>query len=143
MPAALVSGAMDADVSAMQAAVLTASAIAAGAIDAGAIATDAVAEIADWVWDEAKSGHTTGGTFGESYGGVVNSTAKAGGTTTTVETNLTEGSDNHYNDRTIVWITGALAGQAASVTDYVGDTKALTVSAMTEAAGNGDQFVLV
>jgi hypothetical protein len=45
---------MDALVGAMAANVLTAS----------ALATDAVGEIADGVWDEAMSGHTTAGTYG-------------------------------------------------------------------------------
>jgi hypothetical protein len=54
LPAALVSGRMDASVGAMAANVLTAS----------ALATDAVGEIADGVWDEAMSGHTTAGTYG-------------------------------------------------------------------------------
>lgn len=56
---------------------ITAAKIATGAIDADALAADAVAEIqsglsiptaasiADAVWDEATTGHTTSGTFGE------------------------------------------------------------------------------
>lgn len=104
LPAALVSGRMDASVGAMAANVLTATAInadaitaakiadgaidaatfAAGAINAAAIATDAITaakiaadaigaselaadainEIADQVWDEALSGHATGGSAG-------------------------------------------------------------------------------
>ena len=43
---------------------ITTTVIATGAIDADALATDAVAEIADAVWDEAVSGHTTATTFG-------------------------------------------------------------------------------
>jgi hypothetical protein len=54
LPAALVSGRIDANVGAMSANVLTASALAA----------DAVGEIADGVWDEATSGHTAAGTYG-------------------------------------------------------------------------------
>jgi hypothetical protein len=54
LPTALVSGRIDASVGAMAANVLTAS----------ALATDAVGEIADGVWDEAMSGHTTAGTYG-------------------------------------------------------------------------------
>lgn len=42
-----------------------ASQIAADAIGSSELATTAVAEIADAVWDEAQSGHTTAGTFGE------------------------------------------------------------------------------
>jgi len=45
LPAALVSGAMDSDVSAMQAGVVTAAAIATDAVDADALAADAVTEI--------------------------------------------------------------------------------------------------
>lgn len=55
LPAALVSGRMDASVGAMAANTLTAS----------ALATDAVDEIVDAVWDEATSGHTTAGTTGK------------------------------------------------------------------------------
>jgi hypothetical protein len=43
---------------------INAAAIAADAIGASELAADAIAEIADAVWDEARSGHTTAGTFG-------------------------------------------------------------------------------
>jgi len=75
LPAALVSGRIDASVGAMAADVLTATAIAADAITAAKVAADVTAEIqtglataddiADAVWNEAQSGHTTAGTFGE------------------------------------------------------------------------------
>ena len=39
--------------------------LATDAIGSDALATSAVGEIADGVWDEARSGHTTAGTFGE------------------------------------------------------------------------------
>ena len=73
-PNALVAGAVDADVSALQANVITATSIAtaaiaaakfaAGAIDAAALATDAVQEIVDGVLDEAIAGHVGAGTVG-------------------------------------------------------------------------------
>jgi hypothetical protein len=44
---------------------ITADAIAADAIGASELAADAVAEIADAIWDEATTSHTTSGTFGE------------------------------------------------------------------------------
>jgi hypothetical protein len=44
---------------------INAAAIATGAIDADALATDAVNEIADGVWDEQLSGHTTAGSAGK------------------------------------------------------------------------------
>lgn len=65
LPAALVSGRIDASAGAVANGAITAAAIATGAIDADALATDAVAEIVDAVWDEATSGHTTAGTTGK------------------------------------------------------------------------------
>lgn len=59
IPAALVSGRMDASVGAMAANVLT----------AAAMAADAGAEIADAVWDEAISGHLAAGTTGAALNG--------------------------------------------------------------------------
>lgn len=58
IPAALVSGRMDASVGA----------IAANAITAASMAADAGAEIADAVWDEDATGHQTQGTFGQAIG---------------------------------------------------------------------------
>lgn len=55
LPAALVSGRIDASIGAA----------AANTITASALATDAVSEIADGVWDEALSGHATAGTAGK------------------------------------------------------------------------------
>lgn len=144
IPTALVSGRIDASVGAMQSGVVTAAAIATGAIDADALATDAVAEIADGVWDEARSGHTTAGTYGESFLGVVNGQAATGTLSTTAfTTNLTEATNDHYNGRIVVFITGVLAGQATDITDYDGSSKLVTVTAMTEAPSNGDRFVIV
>jgi len=58
LPAALVSGRIDASVGA----------IAANAITAASMAADASAEIADAVWDEDATGHQSGGTFGQAIG---------------------------------------------------------------------------
>lgn len=70
-------------------------------------------------------------------------TVQTGSSSARVATDLTEGTNDHYNGRTIVFITGALAGQAASILDYNGATKELTVSSMTEAPSNGDLAVIV
>jgi hypothetical protein len=40
-------------------------------------------------------------------------------------------------------VTGVLAGQASDVTDYAGTTGLLTYTAITEAPGVGDRFVIV
>ena len=102
------------------------------------------AAVADAVWDEARSGHTTAGTFGESFNGVVNGEAATGTLSTTqMTTNLTEATDDHYNGRIVVFITGVLAGQATDITDYTGSTKLITMTALTEAPSNGDRFVIV
>ena len=64
LPAALVSGRIDASVGAMAADVVTAAAIAADAIGSSELAASAVNEIADQVWEEAIVDHsgTTGST---------------------------------------------------------------------------------
>lgn len=75
---------------------------------------------------------------------IVTGTVQTSSTTTVVNTNLTEATNDHYNGRSIVFVTGALAGQAAVIEDYNGSTKAITVSgALTEAPGSGDTFVIV
>ena len=61
--AKIADGAIDA--ATFAAGAIDAAAIAANAIGASELAADAVAEIADAIWDEATSGHTTSGTFGE------------------------------------------------------------------------------
>ena len=62
LPAALVSGRIDASVGAMAASTVTAAAVATGAIDADALAIDAVVEIADGLLDRDMSVGTDSGT---------------------------------------------------------------------------------
>lgn len=66
-----------------------------------------------------------------------------GSTTSVIETDLTEATNDHYNGRTLVFTSGALSGQASQITDYNGSTKQLTVSTLTEAPANGDTAVIV
>jgi len=66
-------------------------------------------------------------------------------TTTAFETNISEATADHFNDRVCLFVTGNLAGQQKAVTDYVlssGRGK-FTVNALTEAPANGDTFILV
>lgn len=74
--------------------------------------------------------------------GIVVSTASTGSTTTSIVTNLTETTDDHYNGRVITFTSGALLGQSSSISDYTGSTKTLTVVALTEAPANTDGFVI-
>lgn len=75
--------------------------------------------------------------------GIVASTCASGSSTTLIKTNLTETTNDHYNGRTIVFTSGALSGLAASISDYNGASKDITVAAVTEAPSNGDTFVIV
>lgn len=75
--------------------------------------------------------------------GLKNFTVGSGSTTTTVETDLTEATNDHWNGRSIVFISGSLAGQAATISDYNGTTKAITVAALTSAPIAGDVAVIV
>lgn len=75
-----------------------------GAINAAALAADAGAKIADAVWDEARSGHATAGTFGEGVASVQgNVTGSVGSVTGAVGS-----------------VTGNVGGSVASVTGAVG-----------------------
>lgn len=73
---------------------------------------------------------------------LVLSTCSTGSTTTSIVTNLTEATNDHYNGRALVFTSGALAGQGTSITDYNGTTKTLTVVALTESPAEGDSFVI-
>lgn len=66
-----------------------------------------------------------------------------GSSTTRVATNLTESTSDHWNGRTLIFVTGALAKQATTITDYNGSTKELVVNALTAAPTSGDVAVIV
>ncbi len=74
--------------------------------------------------------------------GLVLSTCAAGSTTTSIVTNLTEATNDHYNGRVITFTNAALLGQTSSISAYDGATKTLTVVALTEAPANTDTFVI-
>lgn len=74
--------------------------------------------------------------------GLVPSTCAAGSTTTSIVTNLTEATNDHYNGRVITFTGGALLGQSTSISGYNGTTKTLTVVALTEAPASTDGFVI-
>jgi hypothetical protein len=58
---------------------------------------------------------------------------------------ITEATADHYNGRIVIFTTGALTGQATDITDYVavGGIGQFTVTPMTEAPANNDEFVIV
>jgi hypothetical protein len=69
----------------------------------------------------------------------------AGNSSTVFKTNLTEATDNHYNDMLLVFITGTnVGGQARKISDYDGTTKTITVSAALAATPTvGDAFQIL
>lgn len=66
----------------------------------------------------------------------------AGTTTENIVTDLSETTDDHYKGRLITFRFGALAKQTLEIKGYNGTTKALTVSAATEAPANPDTFII-
>lgn len=70
-------------------------------------------------------------------------TIGSGSTTTRIATNLTESASDHWNGRTLLFVSGTLAKQAATITDYNGTTKELIVTAFTDAPSVGDLAVIV
>jgi hypothetical protein len=58
---------------------------------------------------------------------------------------ITEATADHYKDRIVIWVTGALADQQQGVTAYslVSGRGRFTLTDGTEAAANGDTFIIV
>ena len=58
---------------------------------------------------------------------------------------ITEATADHYNGRIVYFTSGVLSGQATDITDYaaVGGIGQFTVTAMTEAPSNNDDFIIV
>lgn len=72
----------------------------------------------------------------------------SGSSTTTVKFSSVEGAapssvDDFYNGRVIIFTSGALAGQATSITDYTGSTTTATVVGMTGTPANTVTAVVV
>jgi hypothetical protein len=63
-------------------------------------------------------------------------------TTVFIADGFTEASNDHFNGRLITFLTGALAGQQTDITDYVGATQTITVTALTEAPADEVFFVI-
>lgn len=88
------------------------------------------ASIADAVWDEARSGHVSAGSFGEAFRGTTIGTAQAGSTTTTIV--LASGavsSDDQLNGATVRIVGGTGANQSGRIIDdSVASTDTCTVS---------------
>lgn len=71
--------------------------------------------------------------------------ADAGNTALTFKTDLTEATNDHWNDPWLVFVTGSLKGQSHKITDYVGASKFVVFAApgFTAAPTAGDRFFLI
>ena len=80
---------------------------------------------------------------------IIRGTVDTAGLTPTVALfeadDIVEATADHYNGRIVIFTSGALTGQATDITDYalVSGRGRFTVTAMTEAPGDGDTFVIV
>lgn len=133
LPAALVSGRIDASVGAMAANVMT----------AAAAASDFGDEMADKVWDEALSGHVTAGTAGQALYGARSGTAQAGAATSITLDASASATDDIYNYQLLVITGGTGVGQARIITDYVGSTKVATVGTWQTNPASDSVFLII
>lgn len=76
--------------------------------------------------------------------GIVKGTMSGTPTTTSIPaSNLPSGTNDTYNGRVMVVTSGDAAGEATEITDYVGATKTLTVTALASTPAADDTFVIV
>lgn len=105
----------------------------------------------DAIFDEALSGHNINGSLGKAVRQIVEGIVSvegnvndAGATIDTFITDLTETSDSHYSDLTLVFIDGNLKGQAKPIQSYNGTTKTIVLDEdLSEAPANGDSFIIL
>lgn len=154
LPAALVSGRIDASVGAMAADVVTAAAIAngaidaatfaAGAINAAAIATDAIDADAIAAGAIDAAAIATGAIDADALAAdvqtklraIVSGTADSGSTTTMVDAARTEADTDYWKGDLILFTSGNLAGQVRLITGFTPASDTITFApATTQAVG--------
>ena len=92
----------------------------------------------------AVAGSATAATnLSESALGIVPGECEGTPTTSVIQTDLAEATDDHYIGRVIVFTSGAAAGEASNITDYVGSTGTVTIAPVTTAPSATDKFVIV
>ena len=75
--------------------------------------------------------------------GIIRGSASGTPTTTSMPTDLTETTDDHFNDAGVVWLTGVLAGQRKPITGYIGASRTVLYKQTTDAPSSGDEFEIV
>ena len=110
----------------------------------------AAGTIADAVWDESYSTHTTAGTFGKlmdtlrksnlQIDGLVNDAAA---TVTSFNTNLTHATGAH-DHQILLFVSGALEGESRPILTYNNTNGLITLQEpLTVAPANGSEFVIL
>lgn len=108
------------------------------------------AAIADAVWDEAYNTHTTAGSFGKlmdtlrkaNY--VIEGTTTASSTTTSINTNLTGYIANAFDNQTILFIGGAIAGTSGIISGNNTGGSIITLDeALPQAPASAIDFVIL
>lgn len=104
---------------------------------------DFYAEGPDIVVDDAL--HKIQASGGTIVKGTVSHDNTAASTTVFYCDDITEATADHYNGRIVIFTSGVLIYQATDITDYELDTGEgkFTVTALTEAPGDNDSFVII
>ena len=63
--------------------------------------------------------------------------------TTVIQTDLAESQDDVYIGRVVIFTSGTARGEATDITDYVGSTGTITVTALASAPAAADTFILI
>lgn len=101
----------------------------ASGIPQASLTTAAINAVADQVWDEAMSGHVTGGSFGAAVQANHSGTMQAGSASTTaVLASGASASNDYYNNALLAIVAGTGAGQSQYISDYVGASRTATMN---------------
>lgn len=101
----------------------------ASGIPSASLTTSAINAVADQVWDEAMSGHVSGGSFGARMQANHSGTMQAGSTSTTaVLASGASSSNDYYNGCLLLIVAGTGAGQSQYVSDYTGPSRTCTMN---------------
>lgn len=73
---------------------------------------------------------------------ILTAAAEGTPTTTVIQTDLAETTNDQYIGRLVTFLTGNAAGEQTDITDYVGSTGTLTVTALANAPSAGDIMVI-
>ena len=107
------------------------------------------AAVADAVWDESYSAHTTAGTFGKLMDIIrkanlsVDGTVSGTPTASAFDTNLTD-SDGAHDHQLLLFVSGSLTGYSSPIDTYVQSSGRITLQeALTAAPSASDEFVIL